>query len=182
MRFIHTRNLAFSEVVAPGSDRSTSHCFHTTHAEMFALHLNVTPPAREHKSPALQRNRANFMGSVESKRSAVAYRTGGAECERRLSLPLSPRSPSLRFPSPLIEPDVTISVIRLSDGFHVRHAQKPDDRQGRTTPRPVPRTRAAPGTVRSQTRQPYAGGEESHGPCGRDGAPPRAAPSTPNRS
>jgi hypothetical protein len=26
----------------------------------------------------------------------------------------------LRFPSPLIEPDVTISVIRLSDGFHLK--------------------------------------------------------------
>jgi NRAMP (natural resistance-associated macrophage protein)-like metal ion transporter len=60
-----------------------------------------------------------FFGCVESKRSAVACRTGGAECERRLSLSLSPRSPSLRFPSPLIEPDVTISVIRLSDGFHM---------------------------------------------------------------
>src|SRR5579864_7408888 len=58
-------------------------------------------------------------GSVESRRSAVAYRTDGAKCERRLSLSLSPRSPSLRFPSPLIEPDVTISVIRLSDGFHM---------------------------------------------------------------
>jgi hypothetical protein len=53
----------------------------------------------------------------------VAYRTGGAYCERRLSLSLSPRSPSLRFSPPLIEPDVTISVIRLSDGFHGRHSQ-----------------------------------------------------------
>jgi hypothetical protein len=61
-----------------------------------------------------------FLGCVESKRSAVAYRTGGAKCERRVSLSLSPRSPSLRFPSPLIEPDVTISVIRLSDGFHMQ--------------------------------------------------------------
>jgi hypothetical protein len=49
----------------------------------------------------------------------VAYRTGGAKFERRLSWSLSPRSPSLSFPSPLIEPDVTISVIRLSDGFHM---------------------------------------------------------------
>ena len=49
----------------------------------------------------------------------MAYRTGGAYCARRLSRPRSPRSPSLRFSSPLIEPDVTISVIRLSDGFHV---------------------------------------------------------------
>jgi len=59
------------------------------------------------------------MHRVESKKSVVAYRTGGAECERHLSVALSPRSASLRFPSPLIEPDVTISVIRLSDGFHL---------------------------------------------------------------
>ena len=56
---------------------------------------------------------------VESRRSAVTCRVGGASSERRLSLSLSPRNPSLRFSSPLIEPDVTISVIRLSDGFHV---------------------------------------------------------------
>jgi len=55
---------------------------------------------------------------VESRKGAVACRTGGAENGRRLSWPLSPSSPSLRFRSPLIEPDVTISVIRLSDGFH----------------------------------------------------------------
>ena len=56
-----------------------------------------------------------FSGCVESKRSAVAYRTGGAEYERRLSLSFSPRSPSFRFPPPLIEPDVTISVIPSVD-------------------------------------------------------------------
>src|SRR5262245_65896202 len=56
---------------------------------------------------------------VESRKGAVACRTGGAECERLLSWPLSPSSPSLRFLSTLIEPDVTISVIRLSDAFHV---------------------------------------------------------------
>ena len=56
----------------------------------------------------------------------MAYRAGGAKSERRLSWPLSPRSPSLRFPSPLIEPDVTISVIRLSDGFHMEaYAARP---------------------------------------------------------
>ena len=45
----------------------------------------------------------------------MASRSGGAKNERRLSLPLSPKRPSLRFFSPLIEPDVTIWVIRLSD-------------------------------------------------------------------
>ena len=34
----------------------------------------------------------------------MAYRTGGADSGQRLSLLVSPRSPSLRFSSPLIEP------------------------------------------------------------------------------
>jgi hypothetical protein len=45
---------------------------------------------------------SRFAELVESKRSAVACRAGGAECEQHLSGSLSPRSPSLRFPSPLI--------------------------------------------------------------------------------
>jgi hypothetical protein len=49
----------------------------------------------------------------------VAYRTGGAKYARRLSWPRSPSGPSLRFSSPLIEPDVQVSRIRLSDEFHV---------------------------------------------------------------
>jgi hypothetical protein len=74
----------------------------------------------------------------------VACRTGGAECARGLSFPRSPSGPSLRFSSPLIEPDVQISCIRLSDGFHEKacantnrnepgigvgrqHAQLPED-------------------------------------------------------
>ena len=47
----------------------------------------------------------------------MAYRTGGADSGQRLSLLVSPRSPSLRFSSPLIEPGVRISRTRLSDGF-----------------------------------------------------------------
>src|SRR5262249_13391337 len=62
---------------------------------------------------------------VESRKGAVACRTGGAERERRLSRALSPNGPSLRFLSPLIEPDVTISVIRLSDGFHEEACAEP---------------------------------------------------------
>ena len=54
----------------------------------------------------------------------MACRPGGAKDERRLSWPLSPRRPSLRFSSPLIEPDGTIWVIRLSDGVMSR---KPKD-------------------------------------------------------
>ena len=77
--------------------------------------------------------RPRASGRVESRRSAVTSRSGGAENERRLLLPLSPRGPSLRFFFPLIEPDPTISVIRLGGGFHVKacagvHADKrPDD-------------------------------------------------------
>ena len=69
------------------------------------------------KDAADGRTRGGVRGSrwVESRRSAVAARSGGAKNERRLSLPLSPKRPSLRFFSPLIEPDVTIWVIRLSD-------------------------------------------------------------------
>ena len=50
----------------------------------------------------------------------MAYRTGGAKCARRLSLLRSPRSPSLRFSSPLIEPGVQVSRTRLSDEFHAK--------------------------------------------------------------
>jgi hypothetical protein len=52
---------------------------------------------------------------------------------------LSPRSPSPRLSSPLIEPDVTISVIRLSDGFHGRHSQARAAEVGQETERPAPR-------------------------------------------
>jgi len=50
----------------------------------------------------------------------VACRTGGAKSAQRLSWLRSPSGPSLRFCSPLIEPDVQISRIRLSDEFHVK--------------------------------------------------------------
>src|SRR5712691_6634237 len=71
------------------------------------------------------------MGRVEEER--VTCRSGGANCERRLSLPLSPRRPSFRFSSPLIEPDVRISRIRLSDGFHIK-ACAGDERADRSAP------------------------------------------------
>ncbi len=66
------------------------------------------------------RHAPQWRTAVESRKSAVTYRSGGANCERRLSLPLSPRRPSFRFSSPLIEPGVRISRTRLSDGFHVK--------------------------------------------------------------
>ena len=50
----------------------------------------------------------------------MASRAGGAECARGLSFPCSPSGPSLRFSSPLIEPDVQVSRIRLSDEFHTK--------------------------------------------------------------
>ena len=45
----------------------------------------------------------------------MTYRTGGADCDRLLSERVSPSGPSPRFHVPLIEPDVRISRIRLSD-------------------------------------------------------------------
>ena len=52
---------------------------------------------------------------VESTTGAVAV-GGGGSCSRRLSpMPVPHSSPWLRFQSPLIEPDVRISRIRLSD-------------------------------------------------------------------
>ena len=53
--------------------------------------------------------------SVESTTRAVAVGAGGSCCRRlsHLSVPHSP--PWLRFQSPLIEPDMQISCIRLSD-------------------------------------------------------------------
>src|SRR5258708_13032627 len=91
---------------------------------------------------------------VESRTRAVAYRTGGACCERRLSWPLSPRSPSLRLSSPLIEPDVTISVIRLSDGFHGRHSQRRAAEAGQEPERPVPPIRRRRDTAQTHPPPP----------------------------
>ena len=52
---------------------------------------------------------------VESTTGAVAV-GGGGSCSRRLSpMPVPHSSPWLRFQSPLVEPDVRISRIRLSD-------------------------------------------------------------------
>src|SRR5262245_57146913 len=63
---------------------------------------------------------SNPTCEVESRRSAVACRAGGAYGAQRLSLPRSPRSPSLRLSFPLIELGVRISHTQLSDGFHVK--------------------------------------------------------------
>ena len=52
---------------------------------------------------------------VESTTGAVAVGRGGS-CSRRLSpMPVPHSSPWLRFQSPLVEPDMRISRIRLSD-------------------------------------------------------------------
>ena len=52
---------------------------------------------------------------VESTTGAVAV-GGGGSCSRRLSpMPVPHSSPWLRFQSPLIEPDMRLSRIRLSD-------------------------------------------------------------------
>src|SRR5712692_2133227 len=120
--------------------------------------------------------------AVESRTRAVAYRTGGACCERRLSWPLSPRSPSLRLASPLIEPDVTISVIRLSDGFHGRHSQGRAAEVGPEPERPVPRIPPSRGTADTQARPACAVVGESGAPNDTNAAAHRGAPSLTIRS
>ena len=52
---------------------------------------------------------------VESRCGAVTYRTGGADSSLHLSEPTSPSGPSSRFHIPLVEPDMQVSRIRLSD-------------------------------------------------------------------
>ena len=121
------------------------------------------------------------MSTVESRSGAVAYRAGGAQDERRLSLPLSPRSPSLRFPSPLIELDVTISVIQLSDGFHMEACAAVIARTRRTRTRPAPQRRGLLETAGSHRLSLCDGGKESDERFGTDTAGPRFAPSIPTR-
>jgi len=52
---------------------------------------------------------------VESTTGAVAVGKGGSCCRWLSPIPVPHSSPWLRFQSPLIEPDVRISRIRLSD-------------------------------------------------------------------
>jgi hypothetical protein len=68
----------------------------------------------------------------------VAGRTGGAESERRLSLPLSPRSRSLRLRSPVIEPDRPFQSSGSPTSFTWKHAQDLDEELCRETAHPVP--------------------------------------------
>jgi hypothetical protein len=100
---------------------------------------------------------------VESRRGHVRWRTGPAApaASDVLSWPLSPRSPSLRLSSPLIEQDVTISVIRLSGGFHERHSQARAAEVGQEPERLVPQRRRRRGTADSQARPARAGVGES---------------------
>ena len=52
---------------------------------------------------------------VESTTGAVAVGKGGSCCRWLSPIPVPHSSPWLRFQSPLIEPDMQISSIRLSD-------------------------------------------------------------------
>jgi hypothetical protein len=62
-----------------------------------------------------------FLSPVEGAGGAVLLGAGGAECEGSLTLALSPTPyPQSVSSSPLIEPDVRISRIRLSDRFHAK--------------------------------------------------------------
>jgi hypothetical protein len=114
------------------------------------------------------------LGRVEAER-------GGVQARRRRMRAAPFRTRSRReghhsvSPSPLIEPDVTISVIRLSDGFHVTACAATDARVSAAIGHPVPQTHVAWETADSQTRRPCAGGGENDGRCGTGAAPHRAA-------
>jgi hypothetical protein len=72
---------------------------------------------------------------------------------------------------------IPISVIRLSDGFHVTACAAAGARGSAATRRPGPQRRPAWETADNQTRPACAGGAESGGRCDRGRAPHRAAPS-----
>ena len=61
-----------------------------------------------------------FEAHVESRKGAVAAGVGVAVAGGFRQVPVPQSTPWLRFLSPLIEPDVPISGIRLSDQLHYR--------------------------------------------------------------
>ena len=78
-------------------------------------HVQPSGPQGGRALCRIELNRHRLMLLVESTTGAVAV-GGGGSCSRRLSpLPVPHSSPWLRFQSPLVEPDVRISRIRLSD-------------------------------------------------------------------
>ena len=84
----------------------------------------------------------------------MAYRTGGADSGQRLSLLVSPRSPSLRFSSPLIEPGVRISRTPALGRFHVKACAlptRPHADRIRETARPASQIPHRWGTAGNQT-------------------------------
>ncbi len=118
--------------------------------------------------------RSPGAGRVEAKRGSVQA--------RRRRVRTSPfRACSRReghhsvSPAPLIEPDVTISVIRLSDGFHATACAAADARASVATRHPAPRKQPAWETADNQTRPACAGGAGSDERCGRDTEPHRGA-------
>jgi hypothetical protein len=71
---------------------------------------------------AFRLSRARWIASARARRAARSSLSvlDGMCRLRHMSRPATTaRDADFRFPSPLIEPDVTISVIRLSDGFHM---------------------------------------------------------------
>ncbi len=104
-----------------------------------------------------------------------------AEARAEYDLLIAVSGPSLRFSSPLIEPDVTISVIRLSDGFHVTACAAAGARESAATGRPVPQRRAAWETADSQTRHLVPAAEKATDGVVEVKSSHRAAPSSPSR-
>jgi hypothetical protein len=72
--------------------------------------------------------RCNHYRKIQESTGRVEDARGGVQDRRRLLRAASfvatlAEKSIARLASPLIEPDVTVSVIRLSDGFHGRHSQ-----------------------------------------------------------
>ena len=65
--------------------------------------------------PSRSANKGSAQIAVESTTGAVAVGKGGSCCRWLSPIPVPHSSPWLRFQSPLIEPDMQISRIRLSD-------------------------------------------------------------------
>ena len=86
----------------------------------------------------------NILPVVESKAGAVAVGAGSGRGPAAFAVPVPQSVPWRRFLFPLIEPDVRISRIRLSDRFHVRLTEEgfTSSVSNRRTPR-VPKTSAA---------------------------------------
>ena len=95
------------------------------HLEQLVDELNLLPNIRTAHPP-----QGSDQIGVESTTGAVAVGKGGSCCRRLSPIPVPHSSPWLRFQSPLIEPDMQISRIRLSDEIMPSHVAPSGVAQG----------------------------------------------------